>query len=100
MSLYARGASFPPGELRFYARGVSFLPRDGQTVYGYEIDDEDNIIGYYLNGRQISRGTLEEKMAEDKALTGLNFEPKPLHGMKSLADREASSWFLGNPSSK
>ncbi|MDR0742090.1 MAG: hypothetical protein LBE98_01345 [Puniceicoccales bacterium] len=89
MSLYARGSSFPSGELYFSVKGVDFLPDGGINTCGYKIDDEDNIIGHYLNGRQVSWRTFEKKMAKDKSLSG-----------RSLNDREASFWFLGNPSPK
>ncbi|MDR1528420.1 MAG: hypothetical protein LBS22_02425 [Puniceicoccales bacterium] len=72
---------------------VDFRPDGGSDTYGYKIDDEDNIVGHYLNGKQVSWKTLEKKMAKDKSLMDLN----PRRG---LNDREASFWFLGNPSTK
>ncbi|MDR0742089.1 MAG: hypothetical protein LBE98_01340 [Puniceicoccales bacterium] len=50
----------------------------------------DNIIGYYLNGKQVPVKIWEIEMAKDESLRNSNFGQKPLHGMRNLTTREAS----------
>ncbi|MDR1528422.1 MAG: hypothetical protein LBS22_02435 [Puniceicoccales bacterium] len=80
----------PAGELLASGPRRSFLPKGGQTVYAYEIDDRGNVTGYYLNGQRVSFGTWRIVIAKEEGLRNSNFGQKPLRGMQNLTTRVAS----------
>jgi hypothetical protein len=80
----------PGGELLISRPKVSFGPGDGQTTYGYEIDDEGTITERYLNGKQVSVKTWQIEIAKDEGLRNSNYGIKPLCGTTSLLDRKVS----------
>ncbi|MDR1890751.1 MAG: hypothetical protein LBQ23_01015, partial [Puniceicoccales bacterium] len=80
----------PAGRLLVSGRKTSFLPNGSQTVYGYETDNEDKIIGHYINGEQVTWEGFRIKIRENKEIAGSNFGQKPLCDMTSILAREAS----------
>jgi hypothetical protein len=87
------GVTLPAGQLFISGTKTSFCPQGEQTVYGYEIGDDGNITGRYIDGKKVSFETWNVEIAKS-VMAGSNFGQKSLQGMKSLASREVSrfSW--------
>ncbi|MDR0693498.1 MAG: hypothetical protein LBF49_02935 [Puniceicoccales bacterium] len=50
-SMHLGEIMLPGGQLLVSGPKISFRPKDGQTVFGYEIDGKGNTIERYINGR-------------------------------------------------